>query len=125
MIIDPATLAVVGGAGWVSILARNYYTQMTSIAIQRAKDDRDNEQKRISREREQFDIVFQNLLTRVNEEREIIQAALTELRDYIRQGNDLDAEILQELNQLRRERNCYLPTNQWDGGERRSTGSRQ
>lgn len=120
MTMDPASLAIIGGVGWVSVLARNYYTEMARIAIERSKLEQQNEQERIKREREQFDIVFQNLLTRVNEERDVIQALIIELKQVITNSAEVDKEVLIELNQIRRERSTYLPTNNWDGNERRS-----
>lgn len=120
MSMDPASLAIIGGVGWIGVLARNYYTEMAAIAVERSKREQKNEQERINREREQFDIVFQNLLTRVNEERDVIQALIQELRQIIHQSAEVDKEVLIELNQIRRERSTYLPTNQWDGNERRS-----
>lgn len=118
--MEPASLAIIGGVGWIGVLARNYYTEMAAIAIERSKREQQNEQERIKREREQFDIVFQNLLTRVNEERDVIQSLIQELRQIIQQSMQVDREVLSELNQFRRERAAYLPTNQWDGNERRS-----
>ncbi|WP_055075028.1 hypothetical protein [Pseudanabaena sp. 'Roaring Creek'] len=118
--MEPASLAIIGGVGWIGVLARNYYTEMATIAIERSKREQQNEQERIKREREQFDIVFQNLLTRVNEERDVIQALIMELKQVIYKSAEVDKEVLIELNQIRRERAAYLPTNQWDGSERRS-----
>lgn len=117
--MDPASLAIIGGVGWVGVLAKNYYTQMAQIAIDRSKREYENEQERIKREREQFDIVFQNLLTRVNEERDVIQALISELKMSIDKSTDVDQQVLAELGDLRRERSAYLPTT-WDGiSERR------
>ena len=117
--MDPASLAIIGGVGWVGVLARNYYTEMARIAIERSKLEQQNEQERIKREREQFDIVFQNLLTRVNEERDVIQSLIVEVKQSIDRSADVDRELLLEINHIRRERAAYLPTNPWDGDERR------
>jgi hypothetical protein len=119
LIVDAAALTVVGLVGWIGVLARNYYTEMAKIAIERSKDERKNEQERVAREREQFDIVFQNLLTRVNEERDVIQALINELREVLRQGNELDRQIIGEIDHLRREREANRSTIVWDGSERR------
>lgn len=117
--MDPASLAVIGGVGWIGVLAKNYYTQMAQIAIDRSKREYENEQERIKREREQFDIVFQNLLTRVNEERDVIQSLIHELRQSIDCSAAVDRQVLEELAEFRRERSTYLPTH-WDGSERRT-----
>jgi uncharacterized membrane-anchored protein YhcB (DUF1043 family) len=130
MIMEPISLAIIGGIGWIGVLARNYYTELIKIALERSRREQElatenasrqqqNEQDRISRERQQFDIVFQNLLTRVNEEREIIQSLIIEIKQSIDRSADVDRELLIEINQIRRERNSYLPTNQWEGDERR------
>lgn len=118
--MDPASLAIIGGVGWIGVLARNYYTEMARIAIERSKLEQTNEQQRVIREREQFDIIFQNLLTRVNEERDIIQSLIIEVKQSIDRSAEVDRELLLEINQIRRERSAYLPTNNWDGNERRS-----
>jgi uncharacterized coiled-coil DUF342 family protein len=65
--------------------------------------------------------VFKNLLTRVNEERDVIQALINELREVIRQGNELDRQIIGEIDHLRRERESNRTTIVWDGSERRDT----
>jgi hypothetical protein len=115
--MDIVSGAVIGIVGWVGVLAKNYYTQMAEVAIERSKREQLNEQERVQREREQFDIVFQNLLTRVNEEREIIQSLIAELKNVIERSAEIDKEVLLELNQIRRERNAFLPT-VWNGEER-------
>jgi ABC-type histidine transport system ATPase subunit len=121
--MEPISLAIIGGVSWIGLLAKNYYTEMTKLAIERAARQEQNEQDRIKREREQFDIVFQNLLTRVNEERDVIQALISEIKQSIDRSADVDRELLLEINYIRRERAAYLPTNMWDGNDRRSPNS--
>jgi len=117
--VDPVSLAVIGGVGWIGVLSKNYYTEMVKIAIERSKREQINEQERLNREREQFDIVFQNLLTRVNEERDVVQSLIQELKQIISKSTDMDREVFSELVEIRRERSAYLPTILWDGSERR------
>lgn len=122
MSLDPVSVAIVGACGWVGLLARNYYTEMAAIAVERSRRDGINEQERLNREREQFDIVFQNLLTRVNEERDVIQALLSELRRTIEVSKDADDRVANELREVRRLLQAALGnTVAWDGvSERRS-----
>lgn len=120
MNLDPASLAIISACGWIGLLARNYYTEMVKIAIERQRRDQTNEQERLNREREQFDIVFQNLLTRVNEERDVIQALLQELRNIIEKSVDVDRQVVSELNEVRRYLYSATANTLWDGEDRRN-----
>ena len=102
MAVDPVSLAIISACGWIGLLARNYYTEMAAIAVERSRREGVNEQERLNREREQFDIVFQNLLTRVNEERDMIQAILLDLRQVIERSIDVDNRVISEMNEVRR-----------------------
>ncbi|NUN66353.1 hypothetical protein HCU40_16735 [Pseudanabaena biceps] len=99
--MDLTALGVIGGMGWLGILARNYSTEMIKIAIEKQRKENENQQERLDREREQFDIVFQNLLTRVNEERDTIQAILLELRMSIDRSAEVDRQIVAEMIEVR------------------------
>ena len=44
--MEPTFLAIVGGIGWIGVLAKNYYTEMAKLAIERSKQDQKNEQNR-------------------------------------------------------------------------------
>ena len=120
MAVDPVSLAIISACGWIGLLARNYYTEMAAIAVERSRRDGVNEQERLNREREQFDIVFQNLLTRVNEERDVIQALLMELRQIIERSIDVDSRVLRELSEVRRVIDSVTGNTVWSGDERRT-----
>lgn len=128
--MEPVTLALIAGIGWISVLARNYYTQMATLAIERVKldqansedrrkIDRQNEQERLEREREQFDIIFQNLLTRVNEERDLIQALLKQVHEQIEASIDIDKQVIKEISELRSLIISSHIEKKWLGEERR------
>lgn len=102
MAVDPVSLAIISACGWIGLLARNYYTEMAAIAVEKFRRDGVNEQERLNREREQFDIVFQNLLTRVNEERDMIQALLLDLRQVIERSIDVDNRVISKMNEIER-----------------------
>lgn len=119
MNLDPVSLAIISACGWIGLLARNYYTEMVAIAVERSRRDGVNEQERLNREREQFDIVFQNLLTRVNEERDVIQALLMELRQVIERSIDVDNRMISEMNEVRRTIHSATGSTVWSGDERR------
>lgn len=120
MNLDPVSLAIISACGWIGLLARNYYTEMVAIAVERSRRDSVNEQERLNREREQFDIVFQNLLTRVNEERDVIQALLNELKGTIDRSTEVDREVVSELVEVRRLLHSSMGRTVWDGDERRN-----
>jgi hypothetical protein len=117
---DPVSLAIISACGWIGLLARNYYTEMAAIAVERSRRDAVNEQERLNREREQFDIVFQNLLTRVNEERDVIQALLLELKQVIERSIDADDAVVRELISVRQSVNLAISSFVWNGEDRQA-----
>ena len=48
MAVDPVSLAIISACGWIGLLARNYYTEMAAIAVERSRREGVNEQERLS-----------------------------------------------------------------------------
>lgn len=117
MAVDPVSLAIISACGWIGLLARNYYTEMVKIAVDRERREHENEQEELQRTRMQFDIIFQNLLTRVNEERDTIQALLAELRTAIQSSIEVDRLVAAELVEVRK---TLASSGRWSGDERRN-----
>lgn len=114
--MEPITLAIIAGMGWLGVLARNYSTEMVKIAIERERKEHENDQEELQRTRRQFDIIFQNLLTRVNEERDTIQASLIELKTAIVHSAEVDRIVAAELIEVRK---SLASSSNWSGDERR------
>lgn len=116
--MEPITLAVIGGIAWISVLAKNYSSEMVKIAIERERKEHENDQEELQRTRRQFDIIFQNLLTRVNEERDTIQASLLELKTAIVTSAEIDRIVAAELIEVRK---TLASSGNWTGDERRKS----
>lgn len=95
--MDLITGAIVGGIGWVGLLAKNYYTDMAKLAVERSQQEQENEQRRIQKSEKYFEILFQNLLTLVGEEKDIRLALMQEinqvLREIVKSNTDLNKDI--------------------------------
>lgn len=118
--MEPVTLAIIASMGWVGILAKNYSAEMIKIAIEREKKEHENDQEELQRTRRQFDIIFQNLLTRVNEERDTIQASLIELKIAILHSAEIGRLVTAELIEVKK---ALASSSNWTGEERRKTSS--
>lgn len=100
--MEPISLAIIGGMGWLGVLARNYSAEMIKLAVERQRRQYENDQEELSRKREQFDIIFCNVLNRVNEERDIIQSLLSELRTAIERSAEVDRLVMTELIEVKK-----------------------
>lgn len=70
MSLDLITSAAIGTLGWVGILARNYYTQITNLRIKEAEQAQINEQRRIEKQEGYFERLFQLFTMMVGEEKD-------------------------------------------------------
>ncbi len=70
MSLDLITSAAIGTLGWVGILARNYYTQITNLRIKEAEQNQANEQRRIEKQEGYFERLFQLFTMMVGEEKD-------------------------------------------------------
>ena len=95
--MDLITGAIVGGIGWVGLLAKNYYTDMAKLAVERSQQEQENEQRRIQKSEKYFEILFQNLLTLVGEEKDSRLAQMQEtnqnLREITRSNTELNNDV--------------------------------
>ena len=116
--MEPISLAILAGMGWLGVLARNYSTEMIKIAVEKQRKEYENGQEELQRKHRQFDIIFQNLLTRVNEERDTIQSLLSDLRTAIERSAEVDRLVTNELIEFRKTLANYQD---YQGIERRNS----
>ena len=116
--MEPISLAILAGMGWLGVLARNYSTEMIKIAVEKQRKEYENGQEELQRKHRQFDIIFQNLLTRVNEERDTIQSLLSDLRTAIERSAEVDRLVTNELIEFRKTLANYQD---YQGSERRNS----
>ena len=109
--MDLITGAIVGGITWVGVLAKNYYTEMAKLAVERSKDDRANEQRRIEKQEKYFEILFQHILLVVGEEKD---------RQLMLQQQILEVskQVIESLEKVKRSVDA-LNSKPWDGVDRR------
>ena len=125
--MDPVSLAIVGGVGWIGVLAKNYYTEMARLAVERSKQDQKNEQNRIEKSEKVFDILLGNVLTLVGEEKDSRlfnqQQMEQTLRELINSNNQAHADwqnVREDMRSLITTiRNTTAETVNWEGEERR------
>jgi len=108
--MEPIGIAILAGMGWLGVLAKNYSTEMIKIAVEKQRKEYENGQEELQRKHRQFDIIFQNLLGRVNEERDTIQSLLVDLRA------EVDRVVTAELIEVRKALANYQD---YQGQERR------
>ena len=116
--MEPISLAILAGMSWLGVLARNYSTEMIKIAVEKQRKEYENGQEELQRKHRQFDIIFQNLLTRVNEERDTIQSLLSDLRTAIERSAEVDRLVTNELIEFRKTLANYQD---YQGSERRNS----
>ena len=114
---EPISVAILAGIGWLGVLAKNYSTEMIKIAVEKQRKEYENGQEELQRKHRQFDIIFQNLLTRVNEERDTIQTILIDLRAAIERSAEVDRLVTAELVEVRKALANYK---EYQGQERRN-----
>ena len=127
--MDPISLAIVGGIGWIGLLAKNYYTEMAKLAVDRSKQDQKNEQNRIEKSEKVFDVLLQNVLTLVGEEKDsrlfYMQQIDQTLRELIQSNNQAHKDSQNVRDDMRSLiaaiRNTTAETVNWEGDERRRT----
>lgn len=98
--MDLITGAIVGGVGWVGLLAKNYYTDMAKLAVERSQQESENEQRRIEKSEKYFEILFQNLLTLVGEEKDIRLALMQEINQVLREITKSNVELNKDIKLL-------------------------
>lgn len=98
--MDLITGAIVGGIGWVGLLAKNYYTDMAKLAIERSQQEQENEQRRIQKSEKYFEILFQNLLTLVGEEKDVRLALMQEINQTLREITKSNLELNKDIKLL-------------------------
>lgn len=116
--MEPIGIAILAGMGWLGVLAKNYSTEMIKIAVEKQRKEYENAQEELQRKHRQFDIIFQNLLTRVNEERDTIQLLLSDLRTAIERSAEVDRLVTNELIEFRKTLANYQD---YQGSERRNS----
>jgi len=116
--MEPIGIAILAGTGWLGILAKSYSTEMIKIAVEKQRKEYENAQEELQRKHRQFDIIFQNLLTRVNEERDTIQLLLSDLRTAIERSAEIDRLVTNELIEFRKTLANYQD---YQGSERRNS----
>lgn len=105
MMNELITSAIIGGIGWIGLLAKTYYTDMAKLAVKRAELDQQNEQNRIKKGDEYFELLLRRLLLQAGEQEDKRQALEEQL---IRVGTELvssNHEIRDEIKSLRVEQN--------------------
>ena len=121
--MDIISGAVLGGIGWLGVLAKSYYTDMAKLAIERSKQEQENEQRRIEKNEKYFEILLQNLLCLVGEEKDtrlqIAQETNDTLRKVIISNNQVHDDMKFLIANIRNA-NSSAPTTIWDGGDRRT-----
>ena len=121
--MDIISGAVLGGIGWLGVLAKSYYTDMAKLAIERSKQEQENEQRRIEKNEKYFEILLQNLLCLVGEEKDtrlqIAQETNDTLRRMIISNNQIHDEKKSLISNIRAAYSS-APTTIWDGGDRRT-----
>lgn len=99
------TPAIIGGIGWIGLLAKAYYTDMAKLAVKRSELDQLNEQRRIEKSEQYFEMLLQRLLVQTGEQEDKRQALEEQL---IRVGTELvnsSHEVRDEIKSLRIEQN--------------------
>lgn len=102
---DLVTPSIMAGIGWIGLLAKTYYTDMAKLAVKRSELDQQNEQRRIEKSEQYFEMLLTRLLTQAGEQED----KRLELEErLVRVGNDLvnsNHEIRDEIKSLRLEQN--------------------
>ena len=125
--MEPVSIAIVGGVGWIGVLAKNYYTEMAKLAVDRSKQDQKNEQSRIEKSEKVFDVLLQNVLTLVGEEKDsrlfYMQQIDETLRELIKSNNQVHLDnqgVRDDMRSLITTiRNTTAETVNWEGEDRR------
>jgi hypothetical protein len=95
--MEPLSGVIIAGLGGLGILAKNYYTDMAKLAIERSRQEQENEQRRIEKSEKYFEILLQNLLSLVGEEKDIrlqiMQEINATLRELTRSNTQLHSDI--------------------------------
>lgn len=102
---DLVTPSIMAGIGWIGLLAKTYYTDMAKLAVKRSELDQQNEQRRIEKSEQYFEMLLTRLLLQAGEQEDKRQALEEQL---IRVGTELvnsNHEIRDELKGLRVEQN--------------------
>lgn len=98
--MDLITGAIVAAIGWIGLLAKNYYTDMAKLAIERSQQEQENEQRRIQKSEKYFEILFQNLLTLVGEEKDVRLALMQEINQTLREMTKCNLELNKDVKLL-------------------------
>ncbi|OYQ66643.1 hypothetical protein B9G53_03490 [Pseudanabaena sp. SR411] len=99
------TPAIIGGIGWIGLLAKDYYTKMAAIALKRSELDQENEQRRIEKAESYFELLLQRLLMQAGEQEDKRQALEERLIRALTDLVNSNHEIRDELHSLRNEQN--------------------
>ena len=89
--------SIMSGIGWIGLLAKNYYTDMAKLAIKRAEQDQNNEQRRLDKSEQYFEMLLNRLLVQ-NGEQEDKRLALEE--QLIKVGQDISLKLEQLRDEI-------------------------
>ena len=121
--MDILSGAVLAGIGWLGVLAKSYYTDMAKLAVERSKQEQENEQRRIEKNEKYFEILLQNLLSLVGEEKDIRLQIAQETNDTLRKlvisNNQVHDDMKFLIANIRTANSSGLPT-VWSGDDRRA-----
>lgn len=125
---DVLLAGIFAGVGWVGYLARNYFTELAAIKLEEARNNQENEQRRIEKQEKYFEMLLQNILGVVGEEKDrllSVQEQVIQTHIKLLESNEQIIRHLENLTsgatELKQEiKACLLPTNIWSGEERRS-----
>ena len=119
--MDIISGAVLGGIGWLGVLAKSYYTDMAKLAIERSKQEQENEQRRIEKNEKYFEILLQNLLSLVGEEKDVRLQIMQEINETLRRLTISNNEIHDDMKILNSAiRSATAATTVWNGNDRRT-----
>ena len=63
-------IALTGATGWIGYLARNYFSNLASIKLEEVRNRQENAQRQIENQEKYFEILLQNILVVVGEEKD-------------------------------------------------------
>lgn len=129
--IKALLIALTGATGWLGYLARNYFTNLASIKLEETRNRQENAQRQIENQEKYFEILLQNILLVVGEEKDrglALQEQIVNTNKALIESNQTVIDAVRDLrasNDLLHQqlKMCLLPTVAWDGLDRRSTNS--
>lgn len=126
--IKALLIALTGATGWLGYVARNYFTNLAAIKLEEVRNRQENAQRQIENQEKYFEILLQNILVVVGEEKDrglAMQEQIVNTNNRLIESNQEVIDTVKDLrasNELLHQqlRTCLLPTVQWDGSDRRA-----